>query len=185
MPDLGPPTVAVHASFLTAMAEFVAEGRCEGDGSMIGYDIATFGPTWNTTEGFDRYVSHLRDEVLEETPRLAHHVPSTTLWWIDGREYLGRISVRHRLTPALHEVGGHIGYDVRPSARRRGHATQMLRQALPWAHRLGIDPALLSCDSANGASRLVIERNGGVIDDERHGKLRYWVPTHTPVSPKH
>ncbi len=179
MPELGPPTVAVHASFLTAMAEFIAEGRGEGDGSMIGYDIATFGPTWDTTEGFDRYISHLHDEVDEQTPRPAHHVPSTTLWWIDGSEYLGRISVRHRLTPALHEVGGHIGYDVRPSARRRGHATQMLRLALPWAQRLGIDPALLSCDSTNVASRLVIERNGGVFDDERHGKMRYWVPTHT------
>jgi predicted acetyltransferase len=177
MPELCRPTVAVHASFLDAMAEFVAEGRGAQDGSMIGHDIATYGPTWDTTEGFSAYVRHLNDEVCEETPRPAHHVPSTTLWWIDGSEYLGRISVRHRLTPALLEIGGHIGYDIRASARRRGHATVMLRRALPVAHGLGIDPALLTCDTTNVASRLVIERNGGVFEGERHGKLRYWVPT--------
>jgi predicted acetyltransferase len=64
-------------------------------------------------------------------------VPCTTLWWVDGPAHLGRIAIRHRLTPWLREVAGHIGYDVRPSARRRGHATAMLAAALPvprlWA----------------------------------------------------
>jgi predicted acetyltransferase len=177
MPELVRPAVTVHASFLAAMAEFVAEGRGSQDGSMIGHDIGAYGPTWSTIEGFDEYVRHLHDEVYEETPRLAHHVPSTTLWWVDGPEYLGRISIRHRLTPALLEVGGHIGYDVRASARRRGHATAMLRQALPVARGLGIGPALLTCAATNVASRLVIEHNGGVLEDERNGTLRYWVPT--------
>ena len=74
-------------------------------------------------------------------------------------------------------MGGHIGYDVRPSARRRGHATEMLRQALAIAHGMGIDPALITCDVDNVGSRTVIERNGGVLEDERAGKLRFWVPT--------
>ena len=85
--------------------------------------------------------------------------------------------MRHRLTPLLLEVGGHIGYDVRPSARRQGHATAMLRAALPVANGLGIDPALITCDATNTGSRLVIERNGGELEDERFGKLRYWVAT--------
>jgi predicted acetyltransferase len=74
-------------------------------------------------------------------------------------------------------MGGHIGYDVRPSARRRGHATEMLRQALRVANELGIDPALITCDVDNVGSRTVIERNGGVLEDERNGKLRFWAPT--------
>ena len=74
-------------------------------------------------------------------------------------------------------MGGHIGYDVRPSARRRGHATEMLRQTLADRSRMGIDPALITCDVDNIGSRTVIERNGGVLEDERAGKLRFWVPT--------
>ena len=52
----------------------------------------------------------------------------------------------------------------------------MLRQALPIARDLGIDPALITCDVGNVGSRTVIERNGGVLEDERAGKLRFWVP---------
>jgi predicted acetyltransferase len=99
------------------------------------------------------------------------------MWWVHDEEYLGRIAGRHRLAPHLREVGGHFGYDVRPSARRRGHATAMLRAALPIARRLGIEPALVTCDVDNIASRKVIERNGGVLEDQRGDKLRFWVPT--------
>lgn len=104
-------------------------------------------------------------------------MPCTTLWYVDGQTYVGRLAIRHRLTPRLLEAGGHIGFDVRPSARRRGHATAMLRSALPVALELGIDSALLTCDIDNVASRRVIEANGGELEDERRGRLRFWVPT--------
>jgi predicted acetyltransferase len=79
------------------------------------------------------------------------------------------------LTPWLRDYGGHVGYDVRPSARRRGHATAMLRRALPWCRDLGIDPVLVTCDVDNVASRRVIEKAGGQFEDRRDGKLRFWV----------
>jgi predicted acetyltransferase len=104
-------------------------------------------------------------------------VPSTTLWWVEDEQYLARIAIRHRLTAHLLEGGGHIGYDVRPSARRRGHATTMLRAALPVAHDMGIASALVTCDVTNVASRRVIEANGGVFEDQRGERLRFWVPT--------
>jgi predicted acetyltransferase len=104
-------------------------------------------------------------------------VPDTVLWFRDGATFIGRTSIRHELTEMLREVGGHIGYDVRPSLRRRGHATEMLRQALPVARQLGIDPVLVTCDVDNVGSRRVIEANGGRLEDERHGKLRYWLHT--------
>ena len=53
----------------------------------------------------------------------------------------------------------------------------MLRAALPLAHSLGIDPALITCDATNMASRRVIERNGGILDSESDGVLRFWTPT--------
>jgi len=104
-------------------------------------------------------------------------VPCTTLWWVEDDEYLGRLAIRHRLTEWLRKVGGHIGYDVRPTARRQGHATAMLRAALPRARELGIDDVLVTCDVDNVASRRVIEANGGRFEDERDGKLRFWVLT--------
>ncbi len=180
MPALILPDPRVHASFLAAMAEFVAEGRGEpADHTMIGSEIRGFADGWADPGAFASYVQWLRDQALDESPRPPTHVPSTTLWWVDGDDYLGRIAIRHRLTPSLREIGGHIGYDMRPSARRGGHATAMLRAALPLARAMGIDPALLTCNTDNVGSRLVIERNGGIVDDRRAGILRYWVPTST------
>lgn len=168
----------VRESFLAAMKEFQAEGRGEVlDQSMIGRDIRSYGDSWTTPEGFIAYLADLHAEALEETPRASWLVPATTLWWMFGTEYFGRLAIRHRLTPLLLEAGGHIGYDVRPSARCQGHATAMLRAALPIAHSLGIDPALITCDDDNVASRRVIEVNGGVYEDQRGVKLRFWVPT--------
>jgi predicted acetyltransferase len=178
VPLLCVPTVEIAPSFRTAMAEFVAEGRGGvADDSMIGFELRSFGPTWGDPEGFADFVRALRDQADVDVVRPADRVPCTTWWWVEGTEYLGRIALRHRLVPHLLEVGGHIGYDVRPSARRRGHATGMLAAVLPHAHSMGIDPALLTCDGDNVASRRVIERAGGVLEDERQGKLRYWVGT--------
>ena len=178
MPELVLPATAVQRSFLAAMAEFQAEGRgTPSDDTMIGQELRSYASRWADPAVFGEYVGWLRAQALEDSPRPAGYVPATTLWWVDGGEYLGRIAIRHRLTPGLREYGGHIGYDVRPSARRRGHATAMLAAALPVAGRLGIDPALITCDEGNVASRKVIETNGGVLEDKRGDKLRFWVAT--------
>ncbi|MFC7550133.1 GNAT family N-acetyltransferase [Plantactinospora sp. GCM10030261] len=178
MPTLVGPTESVHRSFLAAMAEFQAEGRGRpDDATSLGEELRRYGTQWTDVTGFHRFVAELLAQVREEAPRPDGWVPTTYLWWVDGPEYLGRLAVRHRLTPVLRELGGHIGYDVRPTARRRGHATAMLRAALPIAHRLGIDPALIMCDVTNVASRLVIERNGGKPAGQHGDKLHFWLPT--------
>lgn len=174
MPALITPDLRLKESFLAAMAEFAAEGRT-GDGSGIGRDLEDWTGRWETDEGFAAYVAEKvseRDGVVDPD-----WVLCTNLWWADGDEYIGRMSIRHELNDWLSEVGGHIGYDVRRSRRGEGHATAMLAGALLIAHDLGVDPALLTCDDDNVASRVVIERNGGVLEDNRGGKLRYWVPT--------
>jgi predicted acetyltransferase len=176
VPELVLPDVRHHRSFLAAMAEFEAEGR-RGDDSMVGSRLERFGATWQTAAGFAEYVAFEVADARPETPRPDGHVPCTNLWWVEGEEYLGRIAIRHRLTDGLRRVGGHVGYDVRRSRRREGHATAMLAAALPVAHRLGIDPALVTCDIDNVASRKVIEANGGVLENELDGRLRFWVPT--------
>ena len=93
-------------------------------------------------------------------------VPSTTWFWEDAGQLHGVISVRHRLTPKLEEFGGHIGYSVAPSSRRRGVATAMLRSALGRCHPLGVTRALLTCDADNRGSARAIELNGGKLERE-------------------
>jgi predicted acetyltransferase len=179
MPELIPPTSAVRQSFLAAMVEYRAEGRGRpGDTSNIGHDMRTFGSVWSVPAEFERFVAKVRAQALEDTPRPTSYVPTTTLWWVAGVEYLGRLTIRQRLPPgSIGERNGHIGYDVRPSARRRGNATAMLAASLPIAAGLGLKEALLTCDVHNIASRRTIERNGGVPADPVDDKLRFWVPT--------
>jgi predicted acetyltransferase len=178
MPQLIAPTTAVHRSYLAAMAEFRAEGRFGADDhSMLAWSRADGVPGEDDPEGFDRYTAALRALALPAGPRPDGWVQCSELWYVDGTEWLGRLGVRHRLTPRLTEIGGHIGYDVRPSARRRGHATTMLREGLTIARNLGIGSALLTCAHDNVASRTVIERAGGVLEDQRGDALRFWVPT--------
>jgi predicted acetyltransferase len=174
MPSLVTPDVSLKDSFLAAMAEFADEGRA-GDGSGIGRDLEAWTGRWESDEGFAAYVAERvaeRDHVNDPG-----WVLCTNLWWVDEQGYIGRMSIRHELNEWLRDVGGHIGYDVRRSRRREGQATAMLAAALPVARDLGIDRALLTCDEDNVASRLVIERNGGVFESAREGKLRFWVPT--------
>jgi predicted acetyltransferase len=175
MPQLTPPHVRYRVSFLEAVRENVAEG--EFFGNSLTRELEVHGDSWHEPEGFARYVAAIREEELEEGRRPAGFVPATWYWYVDGDAYLGRIQIRHRLTPTLRELGGHIGYGVRPSARRKGHATAMLREVLPYARALGLERVLVTCDTTNTGSRKVIEANGGEFEDERGGKLRYWVPT--------
>jgi predicted acetyltransferase len=179
MPILVVPTTAVHRSFLAAWDELGPDH----ERWMGAKSIADNDEEWTRQQAadpaeFHRLVEAIRAEAEPETVLPPGIVHQTVLWFVDGIEFLGRLSVRHWLTPPLLEVAGHIGYCVRPSARRRGYATQMLTQSLPIAAALDIEPALVTCDAGNVGSRKVIEAAGGELEDERHGKLRFWVPTH-------
>lgn len=175
MPALVQPTTAVHRSFLAAWDELD-----DGDDRWMGVYVADEDRTRRQLADpaeFERYVEDLKRDALPGSARPPDWVPATMLWYVDGDEWLGRLSIRHQLTRFLLEIGGHIGYVVRPSARRKGYATAMLAESLPIAADLGIDPALVTCDTDNDASRKVIEACGGEFEDQRNGKLRYWVPT--------
>lgn len=108
-------------------------------------------------------------------------VPSTTFLCVekDGGKLVGMIDIRHRLNDGLLKHGGHIGYSVRPSCRRKGYAVEMLSLGLEECRKLGITRALVTCDSTNIASAKTILRNGGVLENELpNGDVitqRYWI----------
>ncbi len=177
MAELRVPDVRLRRSYLAAVAELAAEGcGAPGDRSGTARQIRTWSGIWESEEGFTTFVEELRAESDSRRARAHGLVTSTTWWWVEGEEYLGRIALRHYLNDELLEVAGHIGYEVRPSARRRGNATAMLAALLPLARLVGIDAVLITCDVTNVGSRKVIEANGGMLEDERHEKLRFWIP---------
>lgn len=126
----------------------------------------------------------LEDNSREETVRPGL-VPSTTFLGVRARDrrLVGMIDLRHRLSSGLLLTGGHIGYSVRPSERRKGYATQMLRLVLEECRRRGLDRVLLTCYADNTASARAIRRCGGVLEDEisANGRpvQRYWISLDT------
>ena len=88
---------------------------------------------------------------------------------------LGFLNLRLRLSDYLLEVGGHIGYSIRPSERGKGYAKETLRQGLQVAKEKNIKKALVTCSVNNPASRAVILANGGLIEDVRNRVERYWI----------
>jgi predicted acetyltransferase len=164
------PDARLRESFLEALAEYQAEGRyVELDGVRLADPVA-----------FAAWVEAVRRQALRAEPRPAPYGPTTMLWWVVQGRYVGRVALRHVLTARTAGVGGHVGYDVRPSARRQGHATAMLRAVLPWARRLGLPEVLVTCDRDNDPSRRVIVAAGGEALDAYNNELRFRVPTGPP-----
>jgi len=91
----------------------------------------------------------------------AGKVPQTNFWLVDDGRILGTCRVRHGLSESLWCDGGHIGYDVRPSARNRGHGTKLLAMALEEARAMGHPWVLITIEEDNLASIRVTEKNGG------------------------
>jgi len=148
-------------------------------------DVPSFLHYYEEGMSFPRYLERLKQCARGE--RLPPgHVASTFLFAFDGSRIVGRATIRHALNDFLLRVGGHIGYVVVPEFRRRGYATDMLRQSLQIANRdLGFTRVLVTCDDDNVGSIKTIEKNGGVLEDVVTGrdlpkpKRRYWIDVHT------
>jgi predicted acetyltransferase len=108
-------------------------------------------------------------------------VPATFLVADVAGVIVGRPSIRHQPNDRLKQEGGHIGYAVLLSYRRRGYATKILRQSLVIARADGVDRVLLTCNDDNTGSIAMIERWSGRLDSVTRGEhsaipvRRYWI----------
>ena len=109
--------------------------------------------------------------------RVVDRLPGPVFWLWDG-EFCGAINLRYQPgTKALPpHVSGHIGYSVVPGKRRRGYATEALRQLLPIARQHGLRRVSITCDLDNVPSRRVAEANGAQpAASTDAGKLLFWI----------
>jgi len=160
------PNAKYGKSWLEAMKEFKSEDR-------TGF--------WNyngESKNVEDFVRIAKDhEKGKNLPK--GWVPATTYWLIDNEKFIGHINIRHELNDFLMKVGGNIGYHIRQTERGKSYGTKILELCLPKAKKLGLKKVLITCDESNIASRKVIEKNGGQLENKiKHEdgyKLRYWI----------
>jgi predicted acetyltransferase len=155
------------------------EAEARAAHAELARDDFTFLLDWDPEQPWAHYLATLQNRHRGiELP--ADRVPASFLVAdVDGA-LVGRTSIRHELNDHLAAVGGHIGYGVRPAYRRRGFATEILRQSVIVARAEGVDRVLVTCDEDNPVSATVIERQGGHLEDIRadadgNRMRRYWI----------
>ena len=169
------PDAALSESWQAAMLDFgdeVVHGSCfwhRPEDERLDF----------TAEACQAFVDQLLEYADHDHVLPDGMVHSDYYWIVDGdpSEVVGFLAVRHELNAFLLEEGGHIGYAVRPGRRREGHATRALGLAVRRAAELGLERVLVTCDDDNRASAATIVSNGGVLEDVRKGKERYWIET--------
>ncbi|MHB1955950.1 MAG: GNAT family N-acetyltransferase [Sulfobacillus sp.] len=163
------PTVELEKEYLSFYEEWVDSGE-----SMIPWVIS------KDPSDFPQMIKFLMQSAQADGVPDGW-VPASTYWLVDHeRTILGAVNIRHRLTEHLFNAGGHIGYGIRPSQRRKGYVTELLRLSLEKAKEFGITRALVVCNQTNTGSEKVIRNNGGAqdqsfVDENGNLLLRFWI----------
>ncbi len=161
--------------YKTQIEEYLEEHIKNGE-----YEIAGDGGL-DRIKDVDKWLEKIRKDVSIDTIQEGK-IPSTLFLGIrkSDNRIVGTIQIRHKLNEKLLLNVGHIGDGVRPSERKKGYATEMIRLALEECKKLGIYEVLMVCYKDNIGSQKSIIKNGGVLENEipaENGKIdqRYWI----------
>lgn len=166
MPYLIQPSAdaRLRPSFLEAMREFeTTTGRADAGGLTV-----------RDLEGAT-CLRHYSTNLREGTSMRPGTAPLKCCewWWVDGgpdeMTYIGRVSLTH--TPAPGQ--GHLRVSVRPSRRREGHGTAILKRALPFAEASRVKQVRAYADTHDMAARKMIAKCGGHLQAQQGGRLLY------------
>lgn len=185
MLELVRPTASFKSSYLDALAEFHTERR------FLYHRVHVLERNFEAHIRAERALIHWENIAI-------FRVPETIFWLVDDDTYIGRLELRHHLKDHVDDIGGHIGYSIRPDQRQQGFGHAILSLGLQKAAQRALSRVLLTCDPENIASRKIIEKNGGiferrierVIGEVHYCKLRYWIEvpithqTHAPAERK-
>ena len=132
--------------------EFFNNGETEINGSEL----------WDKTDNYDIWLEKVTKQIKKETAD-PDWVVTDTFFTIreHDKKIIGIIDFRQELNDFLKDFG-HCGYSVRPTERKKGYASEMLKQILGIARKTGLKEFQLSCASNNVASLKTITKNGGV-----------------------
>jgi predicted acetyltransferase len=136
--------------------------------------------SWDPAMSWAEFLGRVEDQ-RRSTVVTEDRVPAVQLAAVVDGELVGRAAIRFALNEFLSTIGGHIGYAVVPAHRRRGYATEILRQSLVVLRAGGVERALVTCYDTNVGSARAIEANGGVFEslirsgDGGGAVRRYWI----------
>jgi predicted acetyltransferase len=172
MPELLAPTLRLQVAWREAHDEW-GPGLHEDGFGILPEDEVT------SSAGFATWIERITHQSTSAAPLAEGAVLCTYRWIVEGDRVLGGIALRHELNDRLFQEGGHIGYGIRPTARRQGLASWALDHMLDEARILGLERVLVVCSVENVASARTIEHCGGVLEDTRETERgffqRYWI----------
>ena len=124
----------------------------------------------NGTGGLQRYEGNYSgwlkklDEDLNRNPD-EDRVPAETYFLVreSDNRIVGMINIRLVLNHKLWNYGGHIGYSIRPTERRKGYNKVNLYLALNVCKKRGLEVVLLDCDKDNPGSAKTMQALGGKL----------------------
>lgn len=148
------PNEEMEAKALDFKKEFIDNGEKTINGSYK-LDMDKY--------NYFEWLQVIRENLIKETVNPKFGFSHTFFAVRKDGEIIGIVNFRHILTD-FYKDSGHIGYSVRPSERKKGYATEILRQVLEFAKKQGLDKVYLTCKKDNEASRKTILGNNGALN---------------------
>lgn len=162
------PSIAYKQNLLNYRQEFIE--RNESMDGSAGFEVA---------ETFEEWLENWQYNQHEETVKEGLVCATTFIAVDEYNTVVGMLDIRHTLNDYLLNYGGHIGYSVAKAYRRKGIATEMLKQGLEICREMDIKDVLITCDKDNIGSAHTIMNNGGELENEisNGDKIiqRYWI----------
>ena len=153
------PTLAYKEKAIEYMNEFYEHGsQINGAGGLNRF---------LKESTYEEWIEYVRSEMdIANLPE--EKVPALTYFFVreEDDRIIGMTNIRLSLNDFLRSEGGHIGYAIRPTERRKHYAIEQLKAALAVYRRVGIEEVLVSCYKDNVASAGVIQKCGGILQRE-------------------
>ena len=173
---------------------YLEEPSLERKDEIIEYldEFVKYNSNINGTGSLDKiYDGYTFEEALERCLNMKNELYAKSINRVPGKTFLlikkddnkivGTINIRWNLSEKMLEFGGHIGYGIRPTERRKGYNKIQLYLVLLEAQKLNLDKVMLDCSVDNLGSDKTIKALGGILErcelDESDNTMTnvYWI----------